>query len=261
MPDIAEQIRTVIDAGGPPISADEVMYRASHDPSITPRRRVVGLGRGPAVAWAGVVAVAVAALLIGVGFATLPGTTRPNGGAPPTPVITRSFAVGVDRVTFTYPSAWYARRYLEDQTSFSQAVVFVASQPLHDPCTTSHSTPPGPLESKVCLDYAVGRLAPNAVYLEWSYGFNGGPPGHYGQKVKNPGSPITVGGQAATIDVQRPGTCASIGGDESIDVYVDSGSNGWFMRACANSTNPQNFYSQVLTLLKSTHFSAASVSP
>ena len=261
MPDLAEQIRTVIDAGSSPISADEVIYRASHDRSLTPRRRVVGLGRGPAVAWAGVVAVAVAALLVGVGFATLPGTTRPGGSAPPTPFITRSFAVGVDRVTFTYPSAWYARRYLEDQTSFSQAVVIVASQRLHDPCTISHSTLTGRVESKVCLNYAVGRLAPNAVYLEWSYGFDGGSPGHYGQKVKNLGSPITVGGQPSTINVQKPGACASIGGDESIDVYVGSGSSGWLMRACAKSTDLQHSYSEVLAVLKSTHFSPASVSP
>ena len=170
MPDLAEQIRTVIDAGGPPISADEAMYRESRGTSRRPPARVLSMsmGRGAAVAWAGVVAVAIAALVIGVGFATLPGGTgRPDDGAPPTPnaLITRSFAAGVDQVTFSYPSVWEARQYLEDQRGFWRAVVFVSSQALHDPCTTSHSTPSGPLQSMVCLNYAVGRLARNGVYL------------------------------------------------------------------------------------------------
>ena len=239
MPDLAEQIRTVIDADMPSITADEVMHRESRTTFRMHRRPLAVLGRGPAVAWAVLVAVAVGALVIGVGFATLPHGS-PDGGAPPPPrtLTTRSFAVGVDRVTFTYPSAWETHQYPEDQTSFSSSVVFAASQALHDPCTTSHSTPPGPLQSKVCLTYAVGRLDPDGVYLEWSYGYDGGPPGR-GTKVTIPGSPITVGGLPGTIDTQHPGTCASIGGDESIDVYVSPGNNGWLMQACLPRPGPR----------------------
>jgi hypothetical protein len=223
----------------------------------------MSMGRHAAVAWAGVVAVAIAALVIGVSFATLPSGT-PGGGAPPArnALITRSFAARVDQVTFRYPSAWHAGQYLEDQRGFSQAVVFVASQALHDPCTTSHSTTPGPLESMVCLNYAVGRLASNGVYLEWSYGYDGGAPTNRGHTVGgNPPSPITVGGQPATMDIQRPGTCASIGGDESIAVYVGPGSSGWLMQTCLRGPDLEKSYSQILALLRSTHFSAASLSP
>ena len=238
MPDLAEQIRTVIDAGSPSITADEVMHRNSQTSYSTrslrpPLRRihVARLGRGAAVAWAGLVAVVVVALVVGVGLATLPHGS-PNGGAPPTPrtLTTRSFALGVDRVTFAYPSVWETHQYLEDQSSFSLSVVFVASQALHDPCTTTHSTPPGPVESRVCVGYAVDRLDPDGVYLVWS---RVGAPRIPGQSVKHPGSPITVGGQPGIIDVQRPGTCSSIGGDESIDLIVDpDASNNWIMQAC-----------------------------
>jgi hypothetical protein len=259
MPDLDEQIRTVIDAGVPPISADEVIHRESQGASRRPPVRVLtmSMGRTAAVAWAGVIAVAIAALVIGVGFATLSGGTRPQGGgAPPNPnvLITRSFGVGANWVTFTYPSGWEARQYLEDQRGFSQAIVFVASQTLHDPCTTTNS-------SKVCENYAAGRLDINGVYLEWSYGYDGGAPVHRGRQVTNPGSPIKVGGRAATMDIQRPGTCASIGGDESIAVYVGPGSSGWLMQACLRGPDLERSYSQVLALLNSTHFSSTRVSP
>ncbi len=262
MPDLAEQIRTVIDAGSPSISADEVMHRESVTTPRLRHRPLAGLGRGPAVAWAAVVAVAVAALVIGLGFATLPHGT-PDGGAPPTPgtLTTKSFAVGVDRVTFTFPSAWEARQYLEDQTSFSSSVVFVASQALHDPCSTTYSTPPAPLRSKICTTYAVSLLGPDGVYLEWSYGYDGGPPSRSGTRVTNPGSPVAVGGQPGTIDIQRPGSCASIGGDESIEVDVGERSSQWLMLACLRGLDLNRSASQIMAVLKATHFSPQSVSP
>jgi hypothetical protein len=261
MPDLAEQIRSVIDAGGPSISADEVMSRSSQPTSYVARRQRVSMSRRAAVAWGAVLTVALAALVVGVGFATLPAGT-PVGSAPlgPHDLTSRSFAVGVDQVTFTYPSTWKARQYLNDRTSFSQSVVFVSSQSLHDPCTTSHSTPPGPLQSTVCLGYAVRRLGSDGVYLEWSYDGAPGPAG--GGPSTYPGSPVTVGGQPGIIDILRPGGCVSAGGSESIDVVVDPESNsGWYAQACLSGPDLNKSYSQFLSLLESTRFSPESVSP
>ncbi|MGO9342005.1 MAG: hypothetical protein ACLP6E_05735 [Acidimicrobiales bacterium] len=258
MPDLAEQIRTVIDAGGPSISADEVMSRSSQPKSYVVGRRRVSMSRRAAVAWGAVVTVALAALVVGVGFATLPGGT-PDGGAPLSPhdLTTRSFVVGVDRVRFTDPSIWEARQYLDDQRGFSLAVVFVASQSLHDPCTTTDT-------SKVCLNYAVSQLARDGVYLEWSYGYDGGAPGPGTAQGGRPSfqrSAITVDGRPATMDVQTPGACASIGGDESIAVYVGPGSSGWLMEACLRGPDLNRSYSQILSLLESTRFNPQIVSP
>ena len=258
MPDLAEQIRTVIDAGGPSISADEVINLSSRGSFHVVRRHHVGMSRRAAIAWGAVVAVALAGLVVGVGFATLPSGT-PGGGAPPPPhdLTTRSFVVGVDRVSFTYPSIWEAHQYLDDQRGFFLAVVFVASQSLHDPCTTTDS-------SKVCTNYAVSRLARDGVYLEWSYGYNGGPPGPgtaQGGRPPFQRSEITVDGLPATMEVQRPGTCSSIGGDESIAVYVGPGSSGWLMEACLRGPDLNRSYSQILSLLESARFNPQIVSP
>jgi hypothetical protein len=253
MPDLAEQIRSVIDAGGSSISADEVMYRASEGsaPARRHAKRSPRLrpARGPAIAWA--IAVTVAGVATVVGLKVSAQTTP---AAPAKALSTRTFSVGVDHVTFSYPSDWQAHQYPVDQSMFLSSVVFVASQALHNPCTTTHGSAPGPIESRSCK-YAVDRLAANGVYLIWWFG-GGVPPPKGSPKdstVTRAGSPITVGGEPGTIDIERP-ACTALGGMESIDVDVGNDSNGWLMQACLSGPDLHRSADQVYALLRSTRF-------
>jgi hypothetical protein len=144
-----------------------------------------------------------------------------------------------------------------DSTSFTNSVVFLASQPLRDPCTVRHGMPPGPIESIVC-GYAVEKLEPGGVYMEWLEGGTPGPrsrPDAPETTTTEPGTPIAVNGQSGWIQTQKPGECSHIGGDETVTANIGPHTDYWEMQACIRGPGIGTSFAAVLALLRSARFS------
>jgi hypothetical protein len=98
-------------------------------------------------------------------------------------------------ITFAYPATW---RYHRPgfSTPATEPLIDLGAQPLVNPCrTTGNAT--------LC-DLPLNRLRPGGVVVTWT---TGGPPAH----SRHPG---------ITVRVARPGYCARIGGEETIDARI-----------------------------------------
>jgi hypothetical protein len=98
-------------------------------------------------------------------------------------------------VTFAYPATW---RYHRPgfPTPATTPLIDLSAQPMVNPCrTTGNAT--------LC-DLPLNRLRPGGVVVTWT---TGGPPAH----PRHPG---------VTVKVARPGYCARIGGDETINARI-----------------------------------------
>ena len=134
-------------------------------------------------------------------------------------------------LSFDHPAAWRESMY-QDSGSFYDLIVYVSNQRLHAPCATTH-TGKGILTT--CGE-PISRLTAGGVLVSWG---NVGFP-HVGPEIPHPNARID--GRPATIEIQRPGDCGRIGGDETItaDIARPHG-NHFEMVACLRSPNvPDN---------------------
>jgi hypothetical protein len=193
----------------------------------------------------------IVALVLVIGLSVSGGSSKPVKTASK-PFRTSSFGIGVDRITLTYPSRWDVRPDTVDQTMFSNSVVFLASQPLRDPCSTTYGSPPGPIKSTSCR-FAVEELDKGGVYVEWLVA--GGPPGPRSlpgaPSTTESGRPISVDGRTAWMQTQTPGPCSYIAGDETITAAIGPRSNDWVMEACIRSPDLEESAAEVMALLGS----------
>jgi len=109
-------------------------------------------------------------------------------------------------LSFTHPAAWKAYP-LRTQALHFNPLVYLSTQPVHDPCTTSGNT--------TTCGFPLGQLEPGGVLVSWLY--NGGPPA----LTLGPGKRIQVGGRPATIVSAAGGMCGQIGADRTIDVRIE----------------------------------------
>jgi len=143
---------------------------------------------------------------------------------------------------FDYPSCWTPVHNVE-VSSFSSSLVDLSNEPMQDPCTTTAS-------SSEC-GWPLTKLAPYGVLIRWS---SNGFPGWSLQQA--PGTALTVGGLPAREQVSQPGTCGSIGADETIavDAADTTAFNYYAMTACLRGPDLAQPASQVQQMLTSTTF-------
>lgn len=108
-------------------------------------------------------------------------------------------------LSFAHPAAWKAYPFRWAGGLHFQPLVYLSTQPVHDPCSTQGST--------TSCGFPLGRLRPGGVLVTW----NAGNPPATGL---GPGSRIQVGGRAARRVDTAGGTCRSIGADRTIDVLI-----------------------------------------
>jgi hypothetical protein len=131
---------------------------------------------------------------------------------------TKSFSNGF--LNFKYSGCWTAVTY-DEVSSFSASIVYLSDQPTHQPC---HAIANG----RAC-GWPVDKLGAGHILVEWSA--NGFP----GWKLSNvQGSPTTIGGQPARVNVSMPGPCSSIGADRTISAAITRATpDNWYgMTAC-----------------------------
>ena len=110
-------------------------------------------------------------------------------------------------VQFTYPSDWAASEPVTSGALHVHPMIYLSVQRTSDPCRTQGAS--------VSCGWPVGRLRPGGVLVVWE---NRGYPGW--TLASMPGTQLTIGGRPARRAVSKPGPCATIGGDESVQIAI-----------------------------------------
>ncbi len=150
-------------------------------------------------------------------------------------------------VTFKYPAAW-APSVFTEQTLHFHPMVYLSTQPTHDPCRTTQSAGGG---STTACSWPVGRLAPGGVVVLLE---NRGAPG--ATLANFAGQPIRIGGRSAKLSTQKPGTCRALGAEATVSVTIARPlpSNWTALQACLRGPNVTEQLRQVRALLSSMRF-------
>jgi hypothetical protein len=110
-------------------------------------------------------------------------------------------------LSFTHPATWKAYPFRWAGGLHFRPLVYLSTQPLHDPCSTQGNT--------TSCGFPVERLRPGGVLVTW----NASSPPAFGL---GPGSRTRVGGRLARRVDTANGICRSIGADRTIDVLIQT---------------------------------------
>jgi hypothetical protein len=110
-------------------------------------------------------------------------------------------------LSFTHPAAWKAYPFRWDGGLHFRPLVYLSTQPLHDPCSMAGST--------LSCSFPVGRLNPGGALVTWNAS---NPPSFR----LGSGARVRVGGHPARRVDTKSGICKSIGADRTIDVLVQT---------------------------------------
>jgi len=151
-----------------------------------------------------------------------------------------------DFVSFRYPAPWTTSVWKEQVPHF-QPMVYVSSQATHDPCRTSASG----RSTTVACDWPVTRLSRGGVLVKWE---NKGFPGM--SVARFPGLADRVDGRLAKVSIARPGSCRSVGADETMTISIARplAANWTEVSACLRGPNLAAHEAQIHALLSSARF-------
>jgi hypothetical protein len=145
-------------------------------------------------------------------------------------------------LSFTHPAAWKAYPFRWAGGLHFQPLVYLSTQPVHDPCSTREST--------TSCGFPVDRLQPGGVLLTW----NASSPPATGLAA---GSRIRVDGHPARRVDSTDGICRKIGADRTIEVLVQTRplpSTPTELTACLRGPGLEQEEQNVDALLASTRF-------
>lgn len=145
-------------------------------------------------------------------------------------------------LSFTHPASWKAYPFRGGAELHFQPLVYLSTQPVHDPCSTQGN--------ETTCGFPVGHLQPGGVLVVWA--INGIPATGIG-----PGARIRVGGHPAGLVETQGGACRKIGADRTIDVTVETNSPPGpftYLTACLRGPGVAQHERSVKALLASTKF-------
>ena len=119
-------------------------------------------------------------------------------------------------LAFDYPAGWYTQRFDYPLTfdPDAEVVPFLGTDPMRDACRAEDGASPGPGVMLTC-GWPLDRLSDGGVLLTWWV-----TSGRTWSPSLPPGTPVVVGGQPASLAVDRPGICRALGATETIGVVV-----------------------------------------
>jgi hypothetical protein len=148
-------------------------------------------------------------------------------------------------LSFSHPAAWKAYPFRWDGGLHFRPLVYLSTQPVHDPCSMQGNT--------LSCGFPVGRLGPGGVLVTW----NASSPPATGL---GPGSRIRVGGRPARRVDTAGGICRGIGADRTIDVLIQTSplpSTPTEFTACLRGPGLAQAEKSVDALLASTKFTSS----
>ena len=110
-------------------------------------------------------------------------------------------------LSFTHPAAWKAYPFRWAGELHFRPLVYLSTQPIHDPCSTKGNT--------TSCGFPVRRLRPGGVLITWQAS---GPPAI----ALGPGPRARIDGHPARRVDTTGGICRSIGADRTIDVLIET---------------------------------------
>jgi len=149
-----------------------------------------------------------------------------------------------DGLSFRHPAAWTAYPFRWAGELHFRPLVYLSTQPVHDPCSTQGNT--------TSCGLPVRHLRPGGVLVIWQV--NGIPAMGLG-----PGERINVGGHRGTRVVTPSGICKEIGADRTMQVAVQTSptpSPLTYLTACLRGPNLAQNERRVDALLASTRLSS-----
>ena len=145
-------------------------------------------------------------------------------------------------LSFSYPAAWTAYPYRGRGELHFQPVVYLSTQPVHEPCSTQGN--------ETTCGFPVDHLKPGGVLVAWQA--SGMP-----AMGLPPGSRIRVGGRPATFADTAGGICRKIGADRTISAVVETSpppAAFTYLTACLRGPGVAANERSVKALLASTTF-------
>jgi hypothetical protein len=167
---------------------------------------------------------------------------------PPTTTTTTTQATSLSTfrnafLTFRHPQAWRTLRIANSGELHFAPMVYLTTQPGHDPCRQRGLT--------IVCNWPVNRLLSSGVIVKWA---NRGFPGW--TLATETGTRLRIGGRPATEQTARPGDCRTIGADETVSVQIARPIqyNWTDFIACLRGPNLADREREVRALLASTRF-------
>jgi hypothetical protein len=154
---------------------------------LTPRRLLVGVA----------ILLALAAATSGCGG----GVDAQAAGKKDPPPVTYSNST----LSFRHPAAWKAYPFRWAGGLHFRPMVYLSTQPVQDPCSTSGNT--------TACGFPVKQLEPGGVLVTWNAS---SPPA----LALDSGAEVRVGGRPARRVETAGGICRRIGADRTIDVLI-----------------------------------------
>lgn len=110
-------------------------------------------------------------------------------------------------LSFSHPAAWKEYSFHWSGGLHFQPMVYLSTQPVHDPCSTEGNT--------TSCGFPVGQLRPGGVLVTW----NASNPPAMGL---GPGPRTKVDGRTTLRVDAKGGICRSIGADRTVDVLIQT---------------------------------------
>jgi len=132
------------------------------------------------------------------------------------PLVVEAFSSG----TFQRPAAWAVWTPNEHLPLVSGPLLYLSTEPLLATCAVTPGASPNPPDAQgLACQWPLQRLRPDGVFVE-----------AYTTRIlvqqPSAGESTTVNGEPARLRVDRPGDCAAIGGEETIDLLIPIGQYG-----------------------------------
>jgi len=149
-------------------------------------------------------------------------------------------------LSFRHPAAWKEYPFRWAGELHFQPIVYLSTQPVHDPCSTKGDT--------TTCGLPIRHLRPGGVLVVWQ-----NPYVFPGATLGSAGAPMRVGGRPARRTTTSGGVCRRVGADRTIDVLIKSRPTPNLIEAtaCLRGPNLAQNARRVNALLASTRFQAS----
>src|SRR5450759_5452707 len=146
-------------------------------------------------------------------------TVSPSASPVPTPSPTAA-AVTTDTangISFARPASW--TRWLPNAHDpiNDGPLIYLSTDPLLPTCATTPQATPNPADARGrACDWPLGELASNGVLVTWLTTRILVP-------LPSAGDAVEVNGATGRLQIEKPGPCAAVGADETLDILVPIG--------------------------------------
>jgi hypothetical protein len=165
------------------------------------------------------------------------------------PSVATTVADSANGISFERPTSWTRWRPNQHDPINDGPLIYLSTDPLLAACATATDTTANPpdTQGRACA-WPISSLSEDGVFVNWVTSRILVP-------RPNAGEVIAMNGERGRLQTERPGSCAEIGADETISVWVPIGqptplSNVWVV-ACLRGPDMATAEGQVRAMLAS----------